>query len=98
MKPGRGFNVAVGSQRSRDRYHHADDRRKWPLLARVWPFLLVFEKPDPDALPPGPVLVPHQCRQDSGAHYAAVLSLVYLAGNPNSQTLSVIESRRGCAA
>ena len=38
MKPGHGFKVAVGSQRSRDRYHHADDRRKWPLLARVWPF------------------------------------------------------------
>lgn len=33
--------------------------------------LLVLEEPDPDALPPGPILIPHQCRQDSGAHYAA---------------------------
>jgi hypothetical protein len=34
-----------------------------------WP-LLVFEEPGPDALRPGPVLMPRQCRQDSGAHYA----------------------------
>jgi hypothetical protein len=49
----------------------ASSASRWPLLACVRLFLLVFEELGPDAKCPGPILVPHQCRQDSGAHYAA---------------------------